>query len=446
MIFRTKFLLLMAIVSICNANENPIYRRRELQQVRNNRSSHHAQVPISEMVTQIQERVSAMSTMDQTHLNKLESIENKLTQFDSSTIARLEAIRIQQQEMSKQLQNLDYVQRNTQAAVGDIRNEIDVMRYSMDHKQDEAASHVHARQANFGQAGNETDTFSEKLDSLAIFLASTRASVSRIENAISEFGTSLNKLTQLTRHQPTYNSPQYPQLYNSYGPPPPPPAFASEPSSCAQALLPQTGIQKIQVDPQSEPFYALCESADKGGWTVIQNRFDGSISFNRDWEEYKIGFGNLAGEFFIGMEKLHALTASTLHELMIVLVDFSNQTRTARYNSFAIAGEKEFYALHILGEYSGTAGDSLSFQAGNKFSTFDNDNDGWVEGNCAQAHTGAWWHAACEMSNLNGQYLNGDVDPSQQFQGMYWNDFHGPLYSLKSVQMKIRPIDQKEAF
>lgn len=413
------------------------------------------------MMAQIKEQVSALSTMDQAHTNKLDSIESKLTQLDSSTIARLDSIRSQQQEAFKQIQSLEHMQRNVQAAVGDIRNEIDIMRYSMDQKSDDSTSHVHARQANFGQTANETESLSQKLDSLAVFLASTRASVSRIESSLSEFGTSLTKLTQLTRgthkrlsnlpnrhhpQQPQYPQNQYPQVYNAYGPPPPPPQnqYDSEPASCSLALLPQTIIQKLQVDPQSEPFYALCESIDKGGWTVILNRFDGSINFNRGWEEYKIGFGNLAGEFFIGMEKLHALTASNLNELEIVLVDFKNETRTAKYSSFAIAGEKEFYALHVLGGYSGNAGDSFSFQAGNKFSTFDNDNDGWVEGNCAQAHTGAWWHAACEMSNLFGQYLHGEVDPSQQFQGMYWNDFHGPLYSLKSVQMKIRPIDQRD--
>ncbi|XP_055843950.1 angiopoietin-related protein 2 isoform X2 [Episyrphus balteatus] len=440
MSFRAKIFLCVAFVCICNAAGEYPYRRRD------NRSSHPAPVNITKMVSQIQERVSAMSTMDHNQLNKLASIENKLSQLNSSAIAHLESIRLQQQETSHQLQNLDYMQRSVQSAVGDIRKDIDTLRLAMESKQDEAEPHdVYPRQADFGQTANETQSISQRLDSLGLLLVSTRTSVGLIEKTLSQFNSSLAKLTQLTRHHPNnFPQPQYPQVYNSYGPPPPPPAFDSEPSSCAQASLPQTGIQKLLLHPQSEPFYALCESAEQGGWTIIQNRFDGSTNFNRGWEEYKSGFGNLAGEFFIGLEKLHALTASTLHELQIVLVDFNNEMRTANYNLFAIAGEKEFYALQILGNYSGNAGDSFTFQAGNKFSTFDNDNDGWVEGNCAQAHTGAWWYAACEMSNLNGQYLRGEVDTSRALQGMYWETFHGPTYALKSVQMKIRPVDQRD--
>ncbi|KAH8389595.1 hypothetical protein KR215_005123, partial [Drosophila sulfurigaster] len=61
-----------------------------------------------------------------------------------------------------------------------------------------------------------------------------------------------------------------------------------------------------------------CESSLPGagtGWTVIQRRKDGSVDFNKTWSEYKQGFGDLRGEFFIGLEKLHLLTQSQPHEL-----------------------------------------------------------------------------------------------------------------------------------
>ncbi|PNI44626.1 ANGPTL5 isoform 2, partial [Pan troglodytes] len=41
-----------------------------------------------------------------------------------------------------------------------------------------------------------------------------------------------------------------------------------------------------------------------GGWTVIQKRIDGIIDFQRLWCDYLDGFGDLLGEFWLGLKKI----------------------------------------------------------------------------------------------------------------------------------------------
>ncbi|XP_005180729.2 fibrinogen C domain-containing protein 1 isoform X1 [Musca domestica] len=169
---------------------------------------------------------------------------------------------------------------------------------------------------------------------------------------------------------------------------------------------------------------------------VIQRRMDGSENFYRNWEDYKHGFGNRNGEFFIGLQRLHKLTNSRPYELLVVLEDFDDDRRYAKYDNFVIASEKENYKLQSLGQYNGTAGDSLTYHLGYNFTTKDRDND-IDNNNCAQIFTGAWWYKNCHASNLNGSYLRGTT--TAYAKGVVWNSYRGHYYSLKFVEMSIRP-------
>ncbi|XP_032592336.1 fibrinogen-like protein 1 isoform X2 [Drosophila grimshawi] len=177
-----------------------------------------------------------------------------------------------------------------------------------------------------------------------------------------------------------------------------------------------TNVYTIKV-PDSKTFSVSCDSQLAGtGWTVIQRRINGSVNFNRNWEEYKAGFGDLRGEFFIGLEKLHLLTQSQPHELYIYLEDFDNETRYAQYNHFVVGSEAESYSLKEIGEYS------------------DRDND-THPGNCANAFESGWWYLDCYYCNLNGPHASKGADFDTPI--ISWNKWK--RQALKSTQMMIRP-------
>ena len=113
-----------------------------------------------------------------------------------------------------------------------------------------------------------------------------------------------------------------------------------------------SGVYTIDPDG-SGAFDVFCDQRTAGGgWTVFQKRLDGSVNFYLGWADYKNGFGNLSGEFWLGLDKLHRLTISDWNKLRVDLADTDGDKAYAEYELFAIASEKTNYKLS-LGTYSG---------------------------------------------------------------------------------------------
>ncbi|XP_002132329.2 fibrinogen-like protein 1 [Drosophila pseudoobscura] len=211
-----------------------------------------------------------------------------------------------------------------------------------------------------------------------------------------------------------------------------------EASSCLP-FVNSTNVHSIRLF-DTDPFIVHCCSNVSGsGWTLIQRRVNANENFNRSWADYKMGFGDLRENFFLGLEKIHRMTLLQPHELYIQLQDGNGSTRYARYDDFKIGSEEEAYELISLGKYSGTAGDSLTkFQLNMKFSTLDRDNDANVKRNCAKMFGGGWWFSACGKSHLNGNYYkDGTCEVRDGIIWATWKDYDFTI-SLTFSQMMIR--------
>ena len=144
-------------------------------------------------------------------------------------------------------------------------------------------------------------------------------------------------------------------------------------------------------------------TADCTALLIQQN--DGSGSMNRPWVEYKVGFGDPSGNYWLGNDLLSQLTANNRYKLR-----FDLQSRDtgnwyyAEYSTFRVQSEAYNYRLQVAG-YSGNASyDAFGseWHNGRQFSTFDRDNDWVSSGNCAAYSGGGFWWRNCGWCGVNG--------------------------------------------
>ncbi|KFB50571.1 AGAP012000-PA-like protein [Anopheles sinensis] len=211
-------------------------------------------------------------------------------------------------------------------------------------------------------------------------------------------------------------------------------------ASCASVNVKETNPYYIRpFGYKGNPFLALCDFDNHfnqgGGWTHFQRRIDGSVDFYRNWDSYKNGFGDVNGEHWLGLEKLHYMTRWGRHELLVVMEDFKGNSTYALYDDFKIGSEAEKYKLTV-GKFSGTSSDALVGHNGMKFSTKDQDND-LGDGKCADEFKGAWWFKSCYNSHLNGQYVHNATLHKKQL--IEWIDYPSAEYvPLKATKMMLR--------
>ncbi|XP_038145184.1 tenascin-N isoform X3 [Cyprinodon tularosa] len=210
------------------------------------------------------------------------------------------------------------------------------------------------------------------------------------------------------------------------------------PMDCVQIMRNgnnNNGIYTVYINNnQSKPIEVFCDmTTDGGGWLVLQRRNTGKLDFMKRWRQYIAGFGNMTEEFWLGLDKIYALTNTpTQYELRFDL-GLGSERAYAVYDNFKIAPIRQKFKLTI-GKYRGTAGDAMTYHQDRLWTTIDSDNDIALT-NCARTHSGAWWYANCHLANLNGKW--GD---NRHSLGVNWEPWKGHLTSLDFTEMKIRPV------
>ena len=177
----------------------------------------------------------------------------------------------------------------------------------------------------------------------------------------------------------------------------------------------------VLLESTLPPFPVFC-TIDK--FIVIQRRrspFD--LSFNRTWNDYKNGFGDVSGEFWIGLEKLYRITNQPYVKYSIRF-EMKLKAGASYYyesNDFYIAGEKERYQIVSIGTVTVHTA-SYYIAKGQQFATRDKD----LSYKCGSNYNGFWYSgSSCSYARFNQN-------------APYWYRISG---SVDYTEIKIRPVE-----
>jgi len=115
-----------------------------------------------------------------------------------------------------------------------------------------------------------------------------------------------------------------------------------------------------------------CTDLTTNEWIVWLQRLDNAVSFNRPWADYKEGFGDKDGNFWLGLDHLHTITNTGTYKLRAELESWAGETKWAEYGLFRVAHESDTYKLAVV-DYnsSSSAPDKMWMNTNKLFTTED---------------------------------------------------------------------------
>ncbi|KAJ8311406.1 hypothetical protein KUTeg_010761 [Tegillarca granosa] len=138
-----------------------------------------------------------------------------------------------------------------------------------------------------------------------------------------------------------------------------------------------------RISPNGRLSFPVYCDLQNGGWVVIQRRINGTVNFDRLWEDYAEGFGNMSGEFWLGLRYIYVLT-DVLSEISFeIVIRDTGLNASAVYKNFTIENEKNLFRMHVGNQavYNKVLSPYITRQNGffyhnnMKFTTRDTDND-----------------------------------------------------------------------
>ncbi|KFO77508.1 Angiopoietin-4, partial [Cuculus canorus] len=383
--------------------------------------------------TAVQNQTATMLEIGSTLLNQSAEQSRKLSDVETQVLNQTSRIETQLQENSLSTTKLEkqlLLQTNEIHKLQNRNNILEVRVLEMETKHQEELAGARLEKEKLQRLVSQQSGTIKELEKVLVAASANTSLLQRQQLQILESVQSLVRLVSQGREGELLTAPREG-------------AQLSPPMSIVGGLHPAAHLKPAPVTllcspSRLFPLQAFCDmETDHGGWTVIQLRANGSLSFQRTWKEYKQGFGDAAGEYWLGNEAVHLLTNQAPYALRIELWDWEGGQVYAHYRKFQLGSEKQLYRLSLQ-DYSGTAGQQsgLALQ-GTRFSTRDADNDNCLC-KCAQMLSGGWWFDACGLSNLNGIYYSARHN-IRKLNGIRWHHFQGPSYSLKGTRMLIRP-------